>query len=85
MADEYKGLYVTFDGDATKLTAALHEISSESKKAQRELKAANNALKFDPHNTKLLGSAVDAARSKVESATKRVDTLRDAQKQLADS
>lgn len=85
MADEYKGLYVTFDGDATKLTAALHEISSESKKAQRELKAANNALKFDPHNTQLLGSAVDAARSKVESATKRVDTLRDAQKQLADS
>lgn len=85
MADEYKGLYVTFDGDATKLTAALHEISSESKKAQRELKAANNALKFDPHSTQLLGAAVDAARSKVESATKRVDTLRDAQKQLADS
>ena len=85
MADEYKGLYVTFDGDATKLTAALHEISSESKKAQRELRDTNKALKFDPHNTQLLGAAVDAARSKVESATKRVDTLKDAQQQLAAS
>lgn len=85
MADEYKGLYVTFDGDATKLTAALHEIGSESKKAQRELRDTNKALKFDPHSTQLLGAAVDAARSKVESATKRVDTLRDAQKQLANS
>lgn len=85
MADEYKGLYVTFDGDATKLTAALHEISTESRKAQRELRDTNKALKFDPHNTKLLGAAVDAARSKVESATKRVDTLKDAQQQLAAS
>lgn len=85
MADEYKGLYVTFDGDATKLTAALHEISTESRKAQRELRDTNKALKFDPHSTQLLGAAVDAARSKVESATKRVDTLRDAQRQLADS
>lgn len=85
MADEYKGLYVTFDGDATKLTAALHEISTESRKAQRELRDTNKALKFDPHSTQLLGAAVDAARSKVESATKRVDILRDAQRQLADS
>lgn len=85
MADEYKGLYVTFDGDATKLTAALHEISTESRKAQRELRDTNKALKFDPHNTQLLGAAVDAARSKVESATKRVDTLKSAQEQLAAS
>lgn len=85
MADEYKGLYVTFDGDATKLTAALHEISSESKKAQRELRDTNKALKFDPHSTQLLGAAVDATRSKVESAASRVKVLKDAQEQLSDA
>ena len=85
MASEYKGLYVTFEGDSTKLTAALAEVNSEAKKAQGQLRSVQGALRFDPTSPKLLGEAVKAAGSKVEATKKRVDTLRQAQDDLAKS
>ncbi|WP_051353810.1 phage tail tape measure protein [Atopobium fossor] len=85
MASEYKGLYVSFEGDSTKLTAALSQINSASRKAQSELRNVQNALKFDPRNVGLLSSAMQAARSKVEATTQRVKTLRQAQDELAKS
>ena len=85
MASEYKGLYVTFEGDSTKLTAALAEVNSEARKAQGQLRSVQGALKFDPTSPKLLGEAVKAAGSKVEATKKRVDTLRQAQDDLAKS
>lgn len=85
MASEYKGLYVTFEGDSTKLTAALAEVNSEARKAQGQLRSVQGALRFDPTSPKLLGEAVKAAGSKVEATKKRVDTLRQAQDDLAKS
>lgn len=85
VASEYKGLYVTFEGDSTKLTAALAEVNSEARKAQGQLKSVQGALRFDPTSPRLLGEAVKAAGSKVEATKKRVDTLRQAQEDLAKS
>lgn len=85
VASEYKGLYVTFEGDSTKLTAALAEVNSEAKKAQGQLRSVQGALRFDPTSPRLLGEAVKAAGSKVEATKKRVDTLRQAQEDLAKS
>lgn len=85
MASEYKGLYVTFEGDSTKLTAALAEVNAEARKAQGQLRGVQGALKLDPTSPKLLGEAVKAAGSKVEATKKRVDTLRQAQDELAKS
>ena len=85
MASEYKGLTVKFEGDSTKLTAALGEINKASRKAQSQLRQMQNAAKIDPSNIKAFRGAVEAARDKVEATTKRVDALRQAQQQLAAS
>ena len=85
MASEYKGLTVKFEGDSTKLTAALGEINKASRKAQSQLRHMQNAAKIDPSNIKAFRGAVEAARDKVEATTKRVDALRQAQQQLAAS
>ena len=85
MASEYKGLTVKFEGDSTKLTAALGEINKASRKAQSQLRQMQNAAKIDPSNIKAFRGAVEAARDKVETTTKRVDALRQAQQQLAAS
>lgn len=85
MTSEYKGLTVKFEGDSTKLTAALGEINKASRKAQSQLRQMQNAAKIDPSNIKAFRGAVEAARDKVEATTKRVDALRQAQQQLAAS
>ena len=85
MASEYKGLTVKFEGDSTKLTAALGEINKASHKAQSQLRQMQNAAKIDPSNIKAFRGAVEAARDKVEATTKRVEALRQAQQQLAAS
>lgn len=85
MASEYKGLTVKFEGDSTKLTAALGEINKASRKAQSQLRQMQNAAKINPSNIKAFRGAVEAARDKVEATTKRVDALRQAQQQLAAS
>ncbi|MCI6843803.1 MAG: phage tail tape measure protein [Coriobacteriaceae bacterium] len=85
MASEYKGLCVTFEGNSTKLTAALAEVNSEARKAQGQLRGVQGALRLDPTSTKLLGEAVKATGSKVEATKRRVDMLRQAQDELAKS
>ncbi len=83
MANEYKGLTVQFEGDSTKLTAALSSIGAESRKAQRDLRGVQSALKFNPRSAQLLGEAVKATRTQVEQTTKRIQTLKQAQKEAA--
>ena len=83
MANEYKGLTVQFEGDSTKLTAALSSIGSESRKAQHDLRGVQSALKFDPRSAQLLGEAVKATRTQVEQTTKRIQTLKAAQAEAA--
>lgn len=85
MASEYKGLYVSFEGDSSKLTAALSQINSASRSAQSSLRGVQNALKLDPGSTKLLGAAMEAAGRKVDATRQRVDVLRQAQDELAKS
>lgn len=85
MASEYKGLYVTFEGDSTALTAALSEISAASRKSESALRSVQRALKLDPGSTRLLASAMTEARGKVEATTRRVQALRQAQDELAKS
>lgn len=85
MASEYKGLYVTFEGDSTALTAALGEINAAARKSQSALRSVQNALRLDPGSTRLLAAAMTEARGKVEATTRRVQTLRQAQDDLARS
>ena len=49
-----KGITIEFSADADKLNQALHKTQSTLSRTQSELKAVNNALKFQPRNTTLL-------------------------------
>lgn len=77
MAD-YKGLTIKFEGDATSLSAALHKISEDSRKAEGELTGINRALKFDPTNVKLLGAQIQESANKYDALRKRADSFRQA-------
>lgn len=91
MAD-YKGLQVTFEGDATKLSAALHKIATDAQHAQGELTGIGKGLQQNPRSLDLLrdrvketGNALDAAKGRVEQFKQGIETARTTQKGYADS
>lgn len=49
-----KGITIEFDGDTTKLGRALNDINAKAKGVDKELKAINKSLKFNPKNTELI-------------------------------
>ena len=74
MADNViKGITIEIGGDTAPLSKALSEVNKESRSIQNELKAVEKLLKLDPSNTelvaqkqKLLGDAVNAAKTKLD-------------------
>lgn len=83
MADNViKGITIEIGGDTAPLSKALSEVNKESRSIQNELKAVEKLLKLDPSNTelvaqkqKLLGDAVNAAKTKL-------DALKQAQEEV---
>lgn len=84
MADAYKGLYIEFKGDATKLNEALAQVRRRSREANKELAQLDRAIKFDPKSTALLGERVKSATRAVEQATDKVDALNRAQREVGE-
>lgn len=70
MAD-YKGLTISFEGDADKLSTVLHTIASSAKAAQGELTGIQNALRFDTNNVKLYANQVKYASQGLKAAKDR--------------
>ena len=77
-----RGITVVFDGDTTKLDAALRKVRDSAKGIDAELKKVNNALKFNPKNVELLKQKQELLKQKVEATTTSLKDLRDMQKQL---
>lgn len=84
MANNIKGITIQIGGDTTGLDKALKGVNGQAREAQNELKEVNKALKLDPGNTELLEQKQRALASAVEATTKKLETLKDAQKQAAD-
>lgn len=84
MANNIKGITIQIGGDTTGLDKALKGVNGQAREAQNELKEVNKALKLDPTNVELLEQKQRAMASAVEATTKKLETLKDAQKQAAD-
>ena len=84
MANNIKGITIQIGGDTKGLDKALKGVNGQAREAQNELKEVNKALKLDPTNVELLEQKQRALASAVEATTKKLETLKDAQKQAAD-
>lgn len=84
MADVYKGLTIEFRGDTSELSSALRKVRKEARETESDLKLANKALKADPNSARVLKSQQEAVRAQIKKTKEEVDTLRLAEKKLAD-
>lgn len=78
---EYKGLSISFEGDTTALSAALHGIASDAQRAQGNLVGINEALKGSPSNrVDLLKDKLGQTAEAVRHAQRRVDAFNEGMK-----
>lgn len=77
-----KGITIEFDGRTDKLGKALKDIDSKTKDLNKELRQVDNALKFNPTNVDLWRQKQQLLNEKVTETSRRLDRLRDAQKEL---
>lgn len=83
MANEkIKGLTVKIGGDTTELNKALESVNKKSRSLSSELGQINRQLKFDPTNTELLAQKQKVLAEAIENTQNRLDTLREAEKQV---
>ena len=77
-----KGLTVEIGGDTTKLGKALESVNKKSGDLSAELGEINRQLKFDPKNTELLAQKQKVLADAVETASEKLDKLKEAEKQV---
>ena len=82
MANQIKGLTVEIGGDTTKLGKALESVNKKSRDLSSELGEINRMLKLDPGNTELLAQKQQVLTEAISNTTKKLDTLKDAEKQV---
>lgn len=81
-ASNIKGITIQIDGETTKLQKALKEVDGTIKETQRSLKDVDKLLKLDPKNTELLTQKQKLLKTAVDETKKRLDQLKEAQKQF---
>lgn len=82
MAGNIKGITIEFRGDTTSLDKALRKVNNETKGIDRELKAVNKALKFNPGNVDLWRQKQELLKNKISETKEKLDLLKNAQKQM---
>lgn len=82
MANTIKGLTVEIGGDTTKLGKALEDVEKKSRSLSGELGHINKLLKMDPGNADLLAQKQKVLAEAVENTSKRLDTLKEAERQV---
>lgn len=87
MAETIKGLNIKLGLDTTELDHNLKAITTELKDQQRDLKAINNALKYDSSNVNLwkdkqdkLNQILETTKKKLESQNKKLEEAKQAVK-----
>lgn len=80
-----KGITIQFNGDTTRLDKALREINNSTRDLDKELKQVNSALKFNPTSVELWAQKQEILKQKVGETEKKLDALKQAQKQMDDS
>ena len=82
MGQTVKGITIEFDGDTSKLSAAIRKVKDSAKGLDKELSEINRALKFNPGNAQLIAQKQTVLKQKVEQTTQSLKQLKDMQKQL---
>ena len=77
-----KGLTIEIGGDTTKLGQALQNVEDKSQSLSGELRDINRLLKFDPGNADLLAQKQKVLAEAVENTGKKLETLREAERQV---
>ena len=76
------GITVEIGGDTTKLSKALSDVDKKSRDLKNELKDIDKALKLDPKNVELLAQKQKVLAEAITNSKKKLDTLREAEKQI---
>lgn len=77
-----KGLTIEIGGDTTKLGKAVKDMEDKSRKAAKELKAIDSAIKLVPDSEELLVQKQEELAKAIGAASGKLDVLRDAEKQV---
>lgn len=85
MADRIKGITIEIGGDTTGLNKALSGVNKEISSTQGQLKDVERLLKLDPTNTELLQQKQKLLAEAVQGTKGKLDTLKEANKQVAES
>lgn len=79
-----KGITIEIDGNTSKLQKALSGVNKSIKDTQKQLKEVDKLLRLDPKNTTLLTQKQDLLRKAVEDTKSKLDTEREALRQLSE-
>ena len=74
----YKNVTIQYNGDTTKLSAALRQINAEMGESKSAARALDSALQLDPKGVNLLEQRTQRAREQVQLTEQRLAALRDA-------
>lgn len=77
-----QGITIALGADASGIETALSDVNKASGKTSKELQQINKALKFDPDNVNLLQQRFDVLNEAAQNASKKLDTLRQAQTEV---
>ena len=77
MGQTVKGITIEFDGDTSKLSAAIRKVKDSAKGLDKELAEINRALKFNPGNAQLIAQKQTVLKQKVEQTTQSLKQLKD--------
>ncbi len=81
MANKIKGLTIEIGGETTALNKALGEVNKHSRDLKSELRDVERLLKLDPGNTELLSQKQKILAENIENTSKKLETLKEAEKQ----
>lgn len=84
MANNIKGIIIELGANATPLEKALKDVNTQVYSLNTDLKNLNQALKLDPTNTQLLAQKQDVLTRSIAETTKKLETLKEAQRQMGD-
>ena len=82
MGGNIKGVTIEFRGETAPLEQALKKIDSSVKGIDKELRAVNNGLKFNPTNVTLWQQKQKLLTDKVKETEERLKALKETQKKL---
>lgn len=82
MAGDIKGVTIEFRGDVTPLQKAINQVRRESKELDKELKAIDRSLKFNPTSVDLWRQKQEVLKKQIAQTKDNLNELKAAQKKL---